>query len=77
MCLRRGVELFHKDPNKPATEMNAIWLCEECSEVHRSGTRRLVAGKKKEEFDRQARMKVAHGYCQCTGCEMCMHETDT
>ena len=76
MCLRRGVELYHKDQNKPATEMNAVWLCDECGEVFRSGTRRLVPGKKKEEFGRDVRMKVAHGYCQCAACEMCMHDSE-
>lgn len=76
MCLRPGVVLFHKDPNKPATEMNAIWLCEECGEVFENSTKRLMPGRKMEEFDRSVRVKHAHGYCKCPGCEMCMRDSD-
>ena len=76
MCMRPGIELFHKDPNKPATEMNAIWLCDECGEIHRDSSRMLRPGKKREEFDRTVRAKMAHGYCKCPGCEMCLHNAE-
>ena len=75
MCLRPGVELLHKDQNKPATEMNAIWLCEECLEVAQNSTRRLMPGKEREEFARDVRAKMAHGYCKCPGCEMCQQNS--